>query len=309
MTYSVIKKQSNDGVHTINGRLYETKKPFGVLVVAHGMAEHVARYVAFAEHMADAGLNVCLFDFLGHGDTVNNENERGFFADENGYDIIVKDLALMLKCARKEKLPLFLLGHSMGSLISRTFLARMDELGCKIDGCILSGTLGPPSPFVLNLERLIIRFMKGLLGNKYRSSFIDKAAFGVNNARIKNPQTKHDWLTRDTSIVDAFKNDKKSQFIFTLSGFLDVLTLLSFVSDKSWPSKISKTLPILLLSGDADPCGGYGKGVLCVYDRLKLAACNVTLKMYKDGRHEMLNEINRLEVYKDLLNFLRRIST
>ena len=276
----------------------------GVVQISHGMAEHFERYNAFADFLADHGFVVCGEDHLGHGRTAADESEYGYFSEKCGWENVVKDMFRLTKMMKKNypEVPYFLLGHSMGSFLARAYATRYSK---HIDGLVLSGTSagsGGTSALLVMLDAA-----KRLKGDKHRSKFFNNIAFGSYNDKITERNSDFDWLTRDTSIVAKYCNDKRCGFTFTLNGFENLVKLLWYVNNSKWFRTYPKSLPTYLISGACDPVGEYGKGVLKVFNELNLNDCNVEMKIYKDARHELLNEINKDEVYADLLDFFESL--
>ena len=193
------------------------------------------------------------------------------------------------------------MGHSMGSFIARYYI---DEHSNDIDGCILSGTSAGYT--LLPLAKQITKSTEKVCGPYHRSKFIKMIADIKSTAKYKNGYIKEfDWLTRDKKIIGKYINDRRCNFNFTLDGYYTLFSILQKVSRKNWGQNIRKDLPILIFSGDKDPVGDFGKGVKKVYKTLKELKINdLNIKLYQDGRHEMLNEINNEEVYKDILEWL-----
>ena len=276
----------------------------GVVQISHGMAEHFERYNAFADFLADHGFVVCGEDHLGHGRTAADESEYGYFSEKSGWENVVKDMFRLTKMMKKNypEVPYFLLGHSMGSFLARAYATRYSK---HIDGLVLSGTSagsGGTSALLVMLDAA-----KRLKGDKHRSKFFNNVAFGSYNDKITERNSDFDWLTRDTSIVAKYCNDKRCGFTFTLNGFENLVKLLWYVNNSKWFRTYPKSLPTYLVSGACDPVGEYGKGVLKVFNELNLNDCNVEMKIYKDARHELLNETNKEEVYADLLDFFESL--
>ncbi len=192
--------------------------------------------------------------------------------------------------------------HGMSEHIGRyaEFQQVMGNRGfVTVAYCILSGTPNP-DPFI-KVERLLCMAIPKIRGLKYRSRFVDRLGVGSYNNKIISPTTKFDWLTRDVEIAQQYEDDPLSGYIFSISGYCDILTMLDYVSNSKHVDQIPKDLPIYIFSGGQDPAGDFGKGVMKVYLALKkIGMQNVYLKIYKDGRHEMLNELNRNEVYEDI---------
>ena len=188
----------------------------------------------------------------------------------------------------------------MGSFIARLYISQFSSF---VDGAIICGTAG--SNPLIDFASLLTTLVYKIKGEFYRSSFINKLMFGSYNKKYKTVRTNSDWITKDEAIVDKYVNDEYCTFIFTTSAFCDLVKLLKTVSSDSWYNAIPKNLPIFLISGDMDPVGNYGKGILEVERRLKERNLeDLTTKLYKDDRHEILNETDRQIVYQDILNWI-----
>jgi len=272
-----------------------------VFQIAHGMAEHSARYDRFAEFLAEHGYAVFINDHLGHGKSVSGEEELGYFGRENGRDTLVGDVKTLTGIAQQEfpGKPVVLFGHSMGSFVVRKYCARY---GDKIDAAIFCGTSGA-NPGA-GIGAAIAAFVAREKGDHYRSPLLDSLAFGSYNSHFKPPRTKFDWLTRDNEIVDRYIEDPLCGFLFTALGYRELFKLLQDISSKNWYRNVPYILPMLLVSGEEDPVGSYGKGIREVSAGLKKSGHqDVTVKLYPGGRHEILNELNRDEVYQDILDW------
>ncbi|MEG0178988.1 MAG: alpha/beta hydrolase [Oscillospiraceae bacterium] len=301
---SVIGFKSSSGTCNITGYIYknEAVPAKAILQISHGMCEYIERYEEFALFMADNGYIVCGNDHLGHGKSSDSEGGiDGFFADKDGRDYLIQDLHHMNSLVSHQfgGLPLIMLGHSMGSFMARLYAVTYPE---TIKALILSGTGGPnPAAGVgIALTKLIGK----IKGTQYRSQFINKLAFGAYLKQISSPKTIYDWISSDEKIVQAYVKDKKCTFVFTVSAFNDMMRTLRDVNKREWAEKLDKAMPIYLFSGDKDPVGDYGNGVSKVKQFITDAGVkDVTMKLYENGRHEMLNETNRLTVYNDVLNW------
>ena len=273
-----------------------------ILQITHGMAEHGERYQALAYYMAYHGYAVFIHDHAGHGRSVANDAELGYFGEKDGWKSLVRDTrTLTVKAAEKyPNRPIFLLGHSMGSFVARSYVA---QYGADLTGAIFCGTSGenPGTAAGITLAGLIEKFK----GDHYRSPFIDHIAFGSYNKKYDNPRTQFDWLSRDTAEVDQYIKDPLCGYLFTTAGYKDMFLLLQSVSGKDWYRNVPKTLPMLLISGSMDPVGAYGKGVRQVRSDLKKTGHDdVTLTLYDGARHELFNETNAKDVLRDLLHWM-----
>lgn len=281
----------------------EDRAPKAIVQIAHGMAEHAGRYDRFAHALTEAGYVVYANDHRGHGQTNPDGADHGYFAKGNGFDVVVNDMGLVARLARGEHpdVPLFLFGHSMGSFLSRAFAARRVE---PIDGLILSGTAGDPGPLA-GIGRTLAGLQAKLRGPRHRSGLMDTIVFSQNNSQFKPARTKFDWLSRDPEEVDAYINDPLCGNVFSAGFYQDLLGGLSEVVTDDNAAKVPNNIPILVLSGDRDPVGDNGKGPQATADQYsKGGSTDVTLNLYPEGRHEMLNETNRDEVTVDIITWL-----
>lgn len=276
----------------------------GVVQISHGMAEYSNRYAGFALELCKSGYAVFVSDHVGHGSSVADKNMLGFFG-ENGEETFVEDLKALTDIIKSEynDLPLYLMGHGMGSLIARKYTAKY---GYLLDGVIYTGTSGqnPALGVGIQLANTLIKQN----GPYYRSELLDTIAFGAYNRKTEK-RTECDWVSRDTKEVDKFIADDLCGYKYTASGMKALFLTLKAVSTRRWYNSVPLSMPILLLSGSMDPIGDYSKGVNEVYKTLKKTGHKyVTLKLYEGARHEILNEINRKEVYEDIINWLNDLT-
>ncbi|MBO5937005.1 MAG: lysophospholipase [Clostridia bacterium] len=276
-----------------------------VLQIAHGMAEHLERYEAFADVLCDNGVAVYINDHLGHGASIKDKNELGYFGKQDGWKHFVEDCHELTKIAKAENpgKPYIFFGHSMGSFVARAYSAKYAG---EIDGAIYCGTAGPnPAAGAgIMLTNLIIK----LKGDHYKSKLIDKVGFGTYNSKFEG-RTAFDWLSRDNFQVDKYIADELCGFLFTAAGYRDLFSLLAYVSSKEWFAGLSKELPVLIISGAMDPVCNYSKGIDQVCDMLKAAGkTNFKKILYPDARHEILNESACFDtVCKDVLGWIETV--
>ncbi len=306
---SLIKEKfsflSSNGTNTVNGFVIRKVQPpyRAIIQISHGMKEHSGRYEEFMNFMAENGYVMVSHDHIGHGMSVNDKSELGYFAPKDGHIHVLNDLAATAGRVKKSfpQLKLIMLGHSMGSFYARVFAAKYPHL---IDGAIISGT-GGKNPLAAPGKALIGMFIR-FKGDKATSKFITKVIFGSYLSKIKNPKTASDWLTRDEAAVAKYRSDEYCRFYFTLGGYKDLVTIQSLSNTAECFENTKKDIPYLIVSGDMDPVGEWGKGVKQVYENYKNAGVrDVELKLYDGGRHEMLNELNKEEVYADILNWTK----
>jgi len=278
-----------------------TESPKAILQIVHGMSEYFGRYEGFAEYLNENGILVIGHDHLGHGRSANPE-DYGYFGPKGGWKTWIEDVHILRNKIQKEypDVPYFILGHSMGSLILRAYLIKYSE---GLAGAILTGTAGKNRLNGIGL--FLVRVLRKIYGDRHRSHFVHNLAFGSNNKRVKTPKNEFEWLSTDERISNKYADDPMCNFIFTLAGFTDLFSLLAFVSTDDWAEKIPLELPVLLASGLMDPVGKYGKGPSEVCESLSEAGkSNVSLFLYEDMRHEILNEKGRAAVYGDMKDFI-----
>ena len=272
-----------------------------VLQIAHGMMDYVGRYALMAEYLTAAGFVLAGNDHLGHGDSVATPEDYGFFASKKGYNYVIDDVKKMNSLLREEfpGVPVVLLGHSMGSFISRLYAVKYGE---SIDALIIHGTAGP-NP-ATGAGKLLVKLLRAIKGERYRSKFVRSLADGGYNKGFDPAEGDGAWLTRDPKMVADRVGNPKNDFVFTLAGYEDLFNFLGDCNSKDWFCKFPKGLKTLVISGEQDPVGGFGKGVRYVYDNLKKKGADVELKLYDGARHELFNETNREEVFADLIKWL-----
>ena len=295
---------SSNGTNTVKGFIIRKPQPpyKAIIQISHGMKEHMGRYEEYMNFMAEKGYVMVGHDHIGHGQSVNDISELGFFASKDGHIHVLNDIATTAGRIKKSfpQLKLILLGHSMGSFYARVFAGKYTYLA---DGMIISGT-GGKNPLTVPGKILINLFIK-LKGEKATSKFITGVIFGSFLKKIDNPKTASDWLTRDEEAVRRYREDERCRFHFTLGGYKDLVTIQSLANTGECYEKTNKEIPYLIVSGDMDPVCGWGKDMETIISRYKNAGVkDVVLKLYKDGRHEMLHELNKEEVYADILSWL-----
>lgn len=276
-----------------------------IFQIAHGMAEHGERYEDFAKFLCKNGYAVYANDHIGHGKSVATDDDLGYFGERDGWLGFVNDAKLLTDLAKGEypDKPVVLFGHSMGSFIARSYC---EKFGADLAGAVFCGTSGtnPAAGVAIRLADVIAK----IKGSRYRSEFINKLAFGAFNKKIEKPRTPFDWLSRDNAQVEKYIADKYCGFLFTAVGYRDMSTVLWSVSGKSWYANLPFVLPVLLISGEMDPVGAYGKGIRQVFRDLKSSGHkNVVMKLYKNDRHEILNELDKEDVYKDVVDWADKL--
>lgn len=296
--------ESLDGNTDLNGMIWHpsTKKPKAILQVVHGMAEYIERYSPLADYLASNNILVIGHDHLGHGESVDMDDPlHGFFCEGDSASIVVEDTFQITQYAKSRypETPLFILGHSMGSFVVRNYLKKYSHL---VDGAILMGTASRR-----NDVKFALKLAKGLntVSPRTKNPALDKLMFGSYNQTFKPAHSPYSWLSKNPDNVESYEKDDKCGFIFTNNGYYTLLSLVHGATKKHWYNTIQRDLPILIISGEKDPVGNYGKGPRKV--ALELSDNyfkDVTLRLYNDLRHEILNEKESLDVTLDIYDWL-----
>lgn len=298
----IIRKEysipSKSGVADVFARCWlPSDGPKAIFQIAHGMAEHGERYEDFAKYLCEKGFAVLINDHVGHGKSIRSDDDIGYFGESNGWDAFVEDQRAFTELIKAEypDIPVIFFGHSMGSFIAREYILRYgtDE---RIKAAVFCGSSGknPASAIAIKLADTIAK----VKGSKHKSNFINKMAFGPYNKKTEN-RTPFDWLTSDNAEVDKYIADKYCGYLFTAVGYRDLFTILTKVSGKDWYNGVNEKLPMLLIAGEDDPVGLYGKGIKQIYnDLLAAGKKDVTIKLYPGMRHEILNEVDRIQPYE-----------
>ena len=295
---------SSDGKNSIHAEIFEPNEGEirGVVQLAHGMVDHIERYGELADYLCGEGFVFAGNDHLGHGKSVKCKEDFGFFASKDGYKYVVDDLHAMNEELHKRYpgKPVILLGHSMGSFLSRLYAVKYPT---SIDGIIIHGTGGknPALPF----GKIVVAILRAIKGERYRSALVKKLSFMGYNSRFDKSEGDDAWLTRAGELVADRKGDDRTNFIFTLAGYNDLFTMLGECNSSQWYSEYPKSLPTLLMAGAEDPVGNYGEGVREVYDGLsKEGVVALDIALYEGARHELFNETNRAEIFRDMCDWL-----
>ena len=296
---------SRDGEHKIHAVRWipDVEKPACILQIIHGMAEYIERYDDFARFLADRGILVVGDDHLGHGKSVKPGEPYGYFCKEDAPTVLVRDEHRLKKMVQEQYagVPYIILGHSMGSFITRNYLFKY---GSGIDGAIIMGT-GMYSKPSLIFGLALAALQRMLFGADHVSKILNIAVFGAYTKRIKSPKTPFDWLSKNEDNVREYINDPLCGFTFTVNGFQTLFELVYNLHDQERLSKIPKNLPLFFLSGADDPVGDYGRSVELAYRSYKeIGMENVQMKLYPEDRHELLNEVDKEDVYGDIYRWI-----
>lgn len=296
---------SSDGTHKIHAQEWLPEgQPKAVVQIVHGIAEYIGRYDHVAQFLCSHGYLVCGEDHLGHGLTAQ-KGEYGWFSQYDGWTLVTADVRTLrqLQGEKYPGLPYFLLGHSMGSFLTRTYLCRYPG---EISGAVLSGT-GQECALKVAAGKSLSSLICCIKGTNYVSSLLNAMSLRAYNQKFSPNRTPADWISRDNDVVDAYLKDPLCTFTPTAGMFRDMMGGLQYISKPVRLAQMDPSTPIYLFSGDQDPVGGMGKGVKKVYGYFDAHGVrDLTLKLYPNGRHEMLNETNRQQVMEDLLGWLER---
>jgi len=277
-------------------------KPCAVIQIAHGMTEHIKRYEGFVKFLNEQGFAVIMNDHAGHGKSIQNEEHKGHFGDKEGWTNVIKDMKVLHDLAVSEfpDVSMVLMGHSMGSFLTRAYATLYPEDHIIY---IFSGTAGRNSLLVLGkFAATMLRPFGGAMKTK---EFLRWLCFGNYNKGINNPRPNA-WLTSEEDIVDAYNADSLCGFSFTAEAMLELFRGIEAVTGKEWAKRVPD-VPIYIFFGEQDPVGAYGKGPRQVEKWLnETDHHHVEMKPYGIGRHEMLNESNKMEVYENIIRFLEK---
>ena len=306
MEIKEFKVPSCDGVHTLSGVVYVPDGEIkGYFQVVHGMTEYVARYSHIMTELAQAGYLCFGHNHLGHKDTAADD-ELGFIAKKNGHDLMARDVggfarAVFEAFGRSDE-PYVLMGHSMGSFLVRLASERGYVHPSRL---IIMGTGGPNPASGAGL--VLIGLIGALRGKRHVSPLILKLAFGAYNKRFPEASQADicPWLTTDKSARQVYYADKYCTFFFSVSAMGDLIRTLKTVNRAAWFKNMPKDVPILLVSGEDDPVGNYGRGVRYVERKLQEAGAHVKCVLYSGARHEILNDFCYGDVKNDIFDFIK----
>lgn len=274
-----------------------------VLQISHGVAEYILRYEPFAEYLTARGFAVAGHDHLGHGGSVAEGAARLYFGPRGSWSWVVDDLYTRRQLAGKRfpGVPCFLLGHSMGSFLARTYLIRYPG---TVDGAVLMGT-GQQSPALIAGGKAVAAAESARIGEDRASPLVEKLAFGAYNKRFAPNRTANDWLSVSTENVDRYLADPLCGGTPTSGLFREMLGGLTFIAKPENLKRMNLNTPVLFISGEMDPVGDCGRGVKKAFRSFQKAGVrDVSLQLYPELRHEILCEDCRETVYGDIFQWL-----
>ncbi len=295
-------KDGNTEIHTVEWKPEGDVK--AVLQLCHGMVEYINRYSEFAEYLCERGYYVVGNDHLGHGKSVQCKTEYGFFEEKHGNACILGDMHTLHERCRKKypDVPYFILGHSMGSIMTRQYIQLY---GNELSGVILMGVVADQSPFMIRTGMQMCKVAARIRGWHCRSKLIDKMAIGQYNKKFKPVKTRADWVTSDPQKLMEYVQDPLCSFVFTVNAYYHMFSGLLQLQKRESVFAVPKKLSMIFMAGLDDPVGNFGTGVRKIYERYKKAGIeDISLRLYSSDRHELLNETDRQQVYKDIAEWL-----
>ena len=275
-----------------------------VVQIVHGIAEYVERYDAFAEYLNSQGILVVAEDHMGHGKSIDHGGTKGFF--DGGWSAAVEDSCRLIRNTRNEfpGVPFILFGHSMGSFLARSILCKLPDMG--LAGAVICGTGWMPDA-VIGAGKAAAGLICKIIGERTPSDRLQNMIFGGYNKKIEHPRTSSDWLSRDNAVVDAYEADPMCGFTVCCGLLRDMMSGMAYNQKPENLARMKKDLPVLFIAGGEDPVGDYGKSVLQAADKFRECGMqDVTHKIYPLCRHEILNEINRQEVFGDIHGWIQK---
>lgn len=270
----------------------------GILQICHGMVEYIDRYDEFAQYLASQGYYVVGHDHLGHGQSITSQEKLGYFHHPNGNDAVISDIHHLRKSTQEKypDLPYFMMGHSMGSFLLRQYLGLYSE---GLSGAVLLGT-GQQSTIVVTTGMLACKMISLFKGWGYRSKFVNNCAIGGYEKKMGLA-----WLSSNPANQETFLKDPLCGFMFTINAYYNMFHGIYLMNKQEKEGKTLKTLPMFFVAGEKDPVGAFGKGVKKVVNHYRQSGYqNIQMKLYPDDAHEIINELDKDEVYQDILGFL-----
>lgn len=294
--------KSHDGKKIFLHKWDEVENPIGVIQIFHGMAEHGARYDDFANFLNNKGYIVYADDHRGHGKTADNIDALGYLG-EDGFNNIVEDEYFITKSIKSEypSLPIFIFAHSFGSFIGQEYINRYSE---QVNGVILSGS-AKQSGIDFRVGLAVTKLIKKFGDESKKNEFLESIIFGNYNKKEKDNNSKFAWLSGDKNEVKKYEDDEYCGTVFTTNFYRNMFTGFKYLYLKEKTDKINRSLPLFIIAGEMDPVGKYGKFVKKLFNHYKkLNLNNVSIKLYPEGRHELINEVNKFVIYNDIYNWI-----
>lgn len=294
--------KSHDGQKIFLHKWDEVENPIGVIQIFHGMAEHGARYDDFANFLNNKGYIVYADDHRGHGKTADSIDALGYLGDD-GFNNIVEDEYFITKNIKSEypSLPIFIFAHSFGSFIGQEYINRYSD---EVNGVILSGS-AKQSGIDFRVGLAVTKLIKKFGDESKKNEFLESIIFGNYNKKEKDNNSKFAWLSGDKNEVKKYEDDEYCGTVFTTNFYRNMFTGFKYLYLKEKTDKINRSLPLFIIAGEMDPVGKYGKSVKKLFNHYKkLNLNNVSIKLYPEGRHELINEVNKFVIYNDIYKWI-----
>lgn len=290
---------ASHGAGRIHGCRWEPQgEPKAVVQIVHGISEHIDRFESLAIYLNALGYVVVAEDHMGHGRSISDESPQGYF--HGGWFAAIEDTRALMKYTMSKfpGLPYIMIGISMGSFMLRTLLAKYPETG--ISGAVICGTAWQEDA-VLRSGRVLCGFVCRTSNETKPNPMLQKLMFGSYNKGIENPKSVNSWLCRDDDVVQAYDDDPLCGFAASAGLYRDMLEGIAYIQQPEHLAAMDKKIPVLFIAGDRDPVGNYGKGVqTCAAAFIRAGMERVTVKIYQQDRHDVLNELDKLQVWTDL---------
>ena len=305
-TFHFLSKDGKTKMHAVKW-IPKSAKVRAVMQITHGMVEYIERYEEFACFLAEKGFVVAGHDHLGHGASVSDESQWGYFAAKKPSETVVADIYQVTRILQNQypDCPYFILGHSMGSFLLRRYLTLHSE---DVTGAVICGTGSQPD--ILTGSGMLLCGLIGLFrGGHYRSRLVTDLCFGKPYAQFDKTgeDISRNWLSKNEESIKAYYQDPRCTFIFTVNGYYGLFSTIYYDNHMRNISKIRKNLPVFFIAGEQDPVGNFGEGVKKAYAQYRQAGIrDVKMKLYKDDRHEILQENDRGKVFADIYQWCRR---
>lgn len=284
----------------LKGHYWKSNNPKANIVLVTGMEENSARYDDFAMFLAANGYNVVCVDHYGQGENVDDLSKQGI-VPSSFFSRTVKNIDDIVKLTKKNKLPTYLFAHSMGSFMLQDYIQRF---ATHVDKVVICGSNGPNAKVLFKFGFKLAKIIVTKKNREKRANLLEKLAIGSYAKSVKNRKTNCDWLSYNESNVQKYIDDPKSGGGSSNGFYYEFLKGNARLFNKKFLKKISPDIKILVIAGEDDPVGAFGKGPRKLYEMYKkLGVKNVDLKVYEKMRHEILNEDKKDMVYNDILNF------
>ncbi|MDY5576379.1 MAG: alpha/beta hydrolase [Lachnospiraceae bacterium] len=304
ITFLSANKTTN--VHAVKW-IPEDGEYHAILQITHGMIEYIDRYDDFASFLNEQGILVVGHDHVGHGKSVNDQKDWGYMGTNHPDQVLVQDMHTLRNIIQSENkpLPYFMMAHSMGSYMLRKYITLYAQ---GLSGAIIMGT-GYVAPIAVDAAFVVLNILKTIYGDRHRSHLAQNILYSrpYRQFDLTGKDFSNSWLTKDQKKVEEYYSRPDCTFMFTLNGYQALLCAVKYDCRQKNINKIPKELPVAFFSGENDPVGNLGKGVTKVYRMFQKAGMkDVSCKLYKDDRHEILNETDKDMVQQDIFKWMQK---